>query len=161
MDWNGSILTDSGGFQIYSLSDFRKIDKNGVEFKSHLDGSKHYFTPEKIVDIQRSIGSDIMMVLDVCPDANAGLIEHQNAVNITTEWAKRCITHLKNNGPKYDYKQFISPIIQGGTNEELRKQSAEQLLELNADMYAIGGLAVGEPKDKMLSTVELLSLIHI
>ena len=159
MDWDGSILTDSGGFQIYSLSDFRKIDTNGVEFKSHLDGSKHYFTPEKIVDIQRSIGSDIMMVLDVCPDANADIIEHQNAVNITSQWAKRCINHLKNNGPKYNYEQFISPIIQGGANEELRKQSAEQLLELDADMYAIGGLAVGEPKDQMLSTVELLNTI--
>jgi len=157
MDWDGSILTDSGGFQIYSLADFRKIDDNGVQFKSHLDGSSHYFTPEKIIDIQRSIGSDIMMVLDVCPDANADIKEHEKAVEITTRWAKRCLEHLKNVGPKYDHPQFISPIIQGGTNEELRIQSAEELLKLDAEMYAIGGLAVGEPKDEMLNVVELLN----
>ena len=159
MGWDKALLTDSGGFQIYSLSDFRKIDNNGVEFKSHLDGSKHYFTPEKIVDIQRSIGSDIMMVLDVCPDANAGIHEHKAAVKITTSWAKRCLKHLNKVGPKYKYEQFISPIIQGGTNEGLRRQSAEQLLELDANIYAIGGLAVGEPKDAMLNTVAFLNTI--
>jgi len=156
MDWDGAILTDSGGFQIYSLSDFRKIDDNGVEFKSHLDGSKHYFTPEKIVDIQRSIGSDIMMVLDVCPPADATYEEHLKAVNITTQWAQRCLIHLKDRGPKYGFNQIISPIIQGGTSKELRKISAEQLIELDASMYAIGGLAVGEPKEEMLKTVEFL-----
>ena len=159
INWNGSILTDSGGFQIYSLSNFRKIDSNGVEFKSHLDGSKHYFTPEKIIDIQRFIGSDIMMVLDVCPDANATLDEHKKAVTLTTRWAKKCIEYYNNVGPKYDYQQFISPIIQGGTNKKLRIQSAEELLELDAPMYAIGGLAVGEPKNEMLSTVALLDTI--
>ena len=156
MDWDGAILTDSGGFQIYSLSDFRKIDDNGVEFKSHLDGSKHYFTPEKIVDIQRSIGSDIMMVLDVCPPADATYEEHLKAVNITTQWAKRCLIHLKNQDSRYGFDQIISPIIQGGTSKELRKISAEQLIELDASMYAIGGLAVGEPKGEMLETVEFL-----
>ena len=156
MNWDGSILTDSGGYQIYSLSDFRKIDNDGVEFKSHLDGSKHYFSPEKIVDIQRTIGSDIMMVLDVCPAADASYEDHLKAVNITTKWAKRCLDHLKNVGPKYDYHQIISPIIQGGTSEELRQISAEQLIELNAEMYAIGGLAVGEPKDEMLRIVNYL-----
>ena len=156
MDWDGAILTDSGGFQIYSLADFRKIDDNGVKFKSHLDGSSHYFTPEKIIDIQRSIGSDIMMVLDVCPDANAEIKEHKKAVEITTKWAKRCLDHLKSVGPKYKHSQFISPIIQGGTHEELRLQSAEELMELDAVMYAIGGLAVGEPKDEMLNVVQLL-----
>jgi len=159
MDWDGSILTDSGGFQIYSLSNFRKIDDNGVKFKSHLDGSTHYFTPEKIVDIQRTIGSDIMMVLDICPDACAEISEHKKAVEITTSWARRCLKHLENVGPKYKYPQFISPIIQGGTNEELRKQSAEQLLELNAKIYAVGGLAVGEPKEEMLNIVQLLNRI--
>ena len=156
MNWDGAILTDSGGFQIYSLSDFRKIDHNGVNFKSHLDGSSHYFTPEKIVDIQRSIGSDIMMVLDICPDANADIKEHRQAVKTTTQWAKRCLNHLKNVGPKYDHPQFISPIIQGGTSENLRTQSAEELLEMDAKMYAIGGLAVGEPKQEMLKVVNLL-----
>ena len=159
MDWDGAILTDSGGFQIYSLSNFRKIDDNGVKFKSHLDGSSHYFTPEKIVDIQRVIGSDIMMVLDICPDANATIEEHKKAVEITTKWAKRCLDHLANKGPKYNYPQLISPIIQGGTDEDLRIQSAEQLLELDAKIYAIGGLAVGESKEEMLNTVQLLDKI--
>ena len=157
MNWDGAILTDSGGFQIYSLSQFRKINNDGVEFKSHLDGSKHYFTPEKIVDIQRCIGSDIMMVLDVCPPANAEHEEHVKAVTLTTQWAKRCLEHLKNKGPKYNFDQIISPIIQGGTSEKLRKLSAEQLIDLDAKMYAIGGLAVGEPKEAMLSTVNFLN----
>lgn len=157
MDWDGAILTDSGGFQIYSLSNLRKIDDNGVEFKSHLDGSKHYFTPEKIIDIQRTIGSDIMMVLDICPESNAEFKVHENAVKVTTKWAKRCLDHYKNKGPKYKFNQVVSPIIQGGTNEKLRKMSAEDLLELDAKMYAIGGLAVGEPKEEMLNTVEFLN----
>jgi len=156
MKWDGAILTDSGGFQIYSLSNLRKIDNNGVEFKSHLDGSSHYFTPEKIIDIQRTIGSDIMMVLDICPESNAQKAEHEKAVKLTTQWARRCLNHFKERGPKYDFNQVVSPIIQGGTSEKLRKMSAEDLLELDAKMYAIGGLAVGEPKEKMLNTVEFL-----
>ena len=156
MNWDRAILTDSGGFQIYSLSNLRKIDNDGVEFKSHLDGSSHYFTPEKIIDIQRTIGSDIMMVLDVCPDSNAKKTEHEKAVKLTTQWAKRCLNHFDNKGSKYGFKQVVSPIIQGGTSEQLRKMSAEDLLELDAKMYAIGGLAVGEPKEKMLNTVEFL-----
>ena len=156
MNWDRAILTDSGGFQIYSLSNLRKIDNDGVEFKSHLDGSSHYFTPEKIIDIQRTIGSDIMMVLDICPDSNAKKTEHEKAVKLTTQWAKRCLNHFDNKGSKYGFKQVVSPIIQGGTSEQLRKMSAEDLLELDAKMYAIGGLAVGEPKEKMLNTVEFL-----
>jgi len=156
MNWDGAILTDSGGYQIYSLSEFRKIDSDGVEFKSHLDGSKHYLSPEKIVDIQRTIGSDIMMVLDVCPPADATYNQHLNAVEVTTKWAKRCIEHLQNTGPMYNFDQIISPIIQGGTSEELRKLSAKQLIDLDSAMYAIGGLAVGEPKEAMLNVVSLL-----
>ena len=159
MDWDGAILTDSGGYQIYSLSNLRKIDDNGVEFKSHLDGSKHYFTPEKIIDIQCSIGSDIMMALDICPAAEAGIKEHEQAVKTTTKWAKRCLAHHNSRQPNYGYSQVVSPIIQGGTNKNLRKLSAEDLLELNAKMYAIGGLAVGEPKDEMLEVVEFLDPI--
>jgi len=157
MDWDGAILTDSGGFQIFSLSEFRKIDSNGVEFRSHHDGSKHYFTPEKIVDIQRIIGSDIMMVLDICPAADASLHEHEEAVQISSTWAKRCLEHLNNQPHKYGYKQIISPLIQGGTNKDLRLQSAEELIALNADMYAIGGLAVGEPKAEMLNIINYLN----
>ena len=159
MDWNKAILTDSGGFQIFSLANLRKIDNNGVEFKSHLDGSKHYFSPEKIIDIQRSIGSDIMMVLDVCPAANADINEHKKAVKLTTDWAQKCIKHYNNKGPKYNYEQMVTPIIQGGTNSELREQSAQELLELDANIYAIGGLAVGEPKDEMLKIVNYLNEI--
>ncbi|MAZ68723.1 MAG: tRNA guanosine(34) transglycosylase Tgt [Candidatus Marinimicrobia bacterium] len=157
MNWDGAILTDSGGYQIYSLSDFRKISDDGVEFKSHLDGSKHYFTPERIVDIQRDIGSDIMMVLDVCPPADATYQQHLKAVEITTQWAKRCINHLNNKGSKYGFEQIISPIIQGGTSKELRTISANQLIDLDTKMYAIGGLAVGEPKEEMLNTVQYLN----
>tara|TARA_B100000676_G_scaffold81394_1_gene81385 strand:+ start:1511 stop:2638 length:1128 start_codon:yes stop_codon:yes gene_type:complete len=157
MDWDGAILTDSGGFQIYSLSSFRKIDENGVEFKSHLDGSTHYFTPEKIVDIQRSIGSDIMMCLDICPPANASIKDHEKAVKTTTQWANRCFNHLKEQDLKYGYKQILSPIIQGGTNNNLRKLSAESLLEINPEMIAYGGLAVGEPKEEMNNVVEYLN----
>ena len=157
MDWDGAILTDSGGFQIYSLSSFRKIDENGVEFKSHLDGSTHYFTPEKIVDIQRSIGSDIMMCLDICPPANASIKDHEKAVKTTTQWANRCFNHLKEQDLKYGYKQILSPIIQGGTNNNLRKLSSESLLEINPEMIAYGGLAVGEPKEEMNNVVEYLN----
>ena len=159
MDWDGSILTDSGGYQIYSLSSFRKIDGNGVEFKSHLDGSTHYFTPEKIVDIQRSIGSDIMMCLDICPPADASIKDHEKAVKTTTQWAKRCFDHLNKQDLKYGYKQILSPIIQGGTNNDLRKESAESLLEINPEMIAYGGLAVGEPKEEMNSVVDFLNSI--
>ena len=159
MNWDGAILTDSGGFQIYSLSQFRKIDDDGVEFKSHLDGSKHYFTPEKIIDIQRSIGSDIMMALDVCPPSDATEDQHYKAVDLTTKWAKRCLNHLQNKGPKYNFEQIVSPIIQGGTSQKLRKLSADKLIDLDAKMYAIGGLAVGEPKPEMLSTVSFLNEI--
>ncbi|MBI65370.1 MAG: tRNA guanosine(34) transglycosylase Tgt [Candidatus Marinimicrobia bacterium] len=159
MNWDGAILTDSGGYQIYSLSKFRKIDDNGVEFRSHLDGSKHYFSPEKIVDIQRIIGSDIMMALDVCPSGDASKDEHKKAVQLTTKWAKRCINHLKKENFLYGHKQILSPIIQGGIYKDLRLESAEQLLNLNPKMCAIGGLAVGEPKEKMLNIVDYLNKI--
>ena len=156
MDWEGAILTDSGGYQIYSLSSFRKINNDGVEFRSHLDGSSHYFTPEKIIDIQRSIGSDIMMCLDICPASDASMKEHDKAVSTTTKWAKRCFNHLQKQKLKYGYKQILSPIIQGGTNEKLRRISTETLMEINPDMIAYGGLAVGEPKEEMLNIVEYL-----
>ena len=159
MNWDGPILTDSGGYQIYSLSEFKKIDENGVSFRSHLDGSKHYFTPEKIIEIQQIIGSDIMMVLDVCPPAGASIEQHRKAVNTTTKWAKRCMEFHAMNKTDYGYEQILSPIVQGGTNENLRKESANQLIALEAKMYAIGGLAVGEPKEEMLKTVNYLDSI--
>ena len=154
MNWDGAILTDSGGFQIFSLEGYRKITHDGVTFRSHLDGSEHHFTPEKIVDIQRIIGSDFMMMLDVCPPGDA---DHQtwiDALNTTTLWSKRGMGHYRATEPLYGHAQVLIPVVQGGTNKELRKQSALELCELEADAYAIGGLAVGEPKPEMLETVE-------
>jgi queuine tRNA-ribosyltransferase len=157
MNWDGAILTDSGGFQIFSLEGFRKITDDGVTFRSHLDGSEHHFTPERIVEIQRSIGSDFMMMLDVCPPGDADKQTWINALETTTRWAKRGMEHYHNTEPIYGHHQVLLPIVQGGTDEELRRRSAGELCELDADAYAIGGLAVGEPKPKMLSTVEVMN----
>ena len=154
MNWNGAILTDSGGFQIFSLEGFRKVMEDGVTFRSHLDGSEHHFTPEKIVEIQRIIGSDFIMMLDVCPPGDADLQTWINALNMTTKWAKRGMEKYKETEPLYGHHQVLIPVVQGGTDKKLRKQSAEELCALEADAYAIGGLAVGESKDKLLETVE-------
>ena len=154
MNWDGAILTDSGGFQIFSLEGYRKVSDNGVTFRSHLDGSKHYFTPEKIVDIQRIIGSDIMMMLDICPPGDADHKTWIDALNTTTKWAKRGMKHFQETDSIYEHRQILIPVVQGGTDKNLRKQSALELCELEADAYAIGGLAVGEPKDEMLETVK-------
>ena len=159
MNWNGIILTDSGGYQVYSLQGMRKISNDGVTFQSHLDGSKHHFTPEKVVDIQRSIGSDIMMMLDVCPPGNADKAKWIEALNLTTKWAKRAKRHFDETEPLYNHNQIISPIVQGGTDLELRKQSALELMGIDCAMYAIGGLAVGEPKHEMLKVVNFLDTI--
>ena len=156
MHWDRAILTDSGGFQIFSLEGYRKITDDGVTFRSHLDGSEHHFTPEKIVDIQRIIGSDFMMMLDVCPPGDADHQTWMDALNTTTNWAKRGMKHFRETEPIYGYQQALIPVVQGGTDKELRKRSAFELCELDADAYAIGGLAVGEPKPEMLETVELM-----
>ena len=157
MNWKGVILTDSGGFQIFSLEGFRKISDDGVTFRSHLDGSEHHFTPEMIVDIQRVIGSDFMMMLDVCPPGNTDKQTWVDALNKTTLWAKRGMKRFYETKPSYEHNQFLIPIVQGGTDKQLRKQSSMELCELNAHAYAIGGLAVGEPKPKMLETVEWMN----
>ena len=157
MNWNGIILTDSGGYQIYSLEGLRKIDDNGVIFKSHFDGTEHQLSPESVIDIQRTIGSDFMMVLDVCPSGEGSISDWTDAVNKTTDWAYKSYEHFKKTTPLYGHEQSIIPIIQGGTDPELRKKSALELLELDLDNYAIGGLAVGEPKKDMLSTVKLMN----
>ena len=154
MHWDRVILTDSGGFQIFSLEGYRKITDDGVTFRSHLDGSEHHFTPEKIVDIQRIIGSDFMMMLDVCPPGDADQQTWMDALNTTTNWAQRGMKHFRETKSIYGHRQVLIPVVQGGTDKKLRKQSASELCELEADAYAIGGLAVGEPKPKMLETVE-------
>ena len=157
MNWDKAILTDSGGFQIYSLANSRKITDDGVIFRSHLDGSEHFFNPKSIVDIQRIIGSDFMMMLDECPPGDVSKKEWEKAVNRTTAWAQIGMNYYKNTDPIYSHKQILIPIVQGGVDPDLRKQSAEQLLELNADAYAIGGLAVGEKKEDMFSTLEIMN----
>jgi len=154
MNWNMPILTDSGGFQVFSLSGLRKISDEGVEFRSHLDGSTHLFTPEKVVNIQRTIGSDIMMVLDECLENPAEYAKVKTSIGLTTDWAKRSKTEFENTKSNYDSKQFIFGIIQGSVYKDLRKQSAEELGELDFDGYAIGGLAVGEENHLMYDIVE-------
>ena len=141
MNWKRSILTDSGGFQIFSLSDLRKYDEDGVKFSSHIDGSKHFFTPEKAVDLQQKYGSDIAMVLDICAKYPCSEKEAAEAKRITTRWAVRC-----KNAHQHTYqKQF--GIVQGNVFKNLRRESTDELVDLNFDGYAVGGLSVGEPAD--------------
>ncbi len=154
MNWNKPILTDSGGFQVFSLSGLRKISGEGVEFKSHLDGSLHMFTPEKVVNIQRMIGSDIMMVLDECLENPAEYSKVETSIKLTTDWAKRSRVEFQNTAPLYGKEQFQFGIIQGSTYKELRKRSVEDLVEIGFDGYAIGGLAVGEANEVMYDIVE-------
>ncbi|MBX2975898.1 MAG: tRNA guanosine(34) transglycosylase Tgt [Ignavibacteriaceae bacterium] len=153
MNWNLPILTDSGGYQVFSLSELRKLKKNGVEFSSHLDGSKHFFTPEKVVQIQRSIGSDIMMVLDECTPYPCDYDYAVKSTNLTSAWGILNKEAFVNSKPLYGYDQFQFGIIQGSTYKDLREKSAKELIELEFDGYAIGGLAVGEPTDIMYDLV--------
>jgi queuine tRNA-ribosyltransferase len=147
VNWRGPLLTDSGGFQVYSLNQLRTINSEGVEFKSHWDGSTHFFTPEKVVDIQRTIGSDIMMVLDQCIPNPSDFTSAESANELTLKWAEQSRKHLFSSKPHYGFQQFQFGIVQGGIYPELRKSSAEGLLALDFDGYAIGGLAVGESMD--------------
>lgn len=154
MNWKKPILTDSGGYQVFSLTELRKLKENGVEFRSHLDGSKHFFTPEKVIQIQRSIGSDIMMVLDECAPYPCDYEYARKSVQLTSNWAVLNKNAFVNSEPKYEHKQFLFGIIQGSVYKDLRKKSAEDLLELDFDSYAIGGLAVGEPTEQMYELVD-------
>lgn len=154
MNWNMPILTDSGGFQVFSLSGLRKISAEGVEFRSHLDGSTHLFTPEKVVNIQRTIGPDIMMVLDECLENPSEYEKVKTSISLTTDWAKRSKKEFENTKSNYNSRQFIFGIIQGSVYKDLRKQSAEDLGEIDFDGYAIGGLAVGEENHLMYDIVE-------
>ncbi len=144
MRWDRPILTDCGGFQVFSLSDLRKITEEGVEFKSHLDGSKHFFTPEKVMQIEEDLGADIIMSFDECVGYPATYEYTKNSMERTTRWAKRCIAAHKNTE-----KQGLFGIVQGGMFKDLREQSAKDLVQLDFPGYAVGGLSVGEPKDMM------------
>ena len=153
MNWHKPVLTDSGGYQVFSLSELRKLKADGVEFRSHLDGSKHFFTPEKVISIQRSIGSDIMMVLDECTPYPCEYEYAKKSKELTTSWAIMNKEAFEKSEPLYDNKQFLFGIIQGSVYKDLREQSAKDLLNIGFDGYAIGGLAVGEPAEVMYEMV--------
>lgn len=154
MSWNRSILTDSGGYQIFSLAKFKKIEEEGVTFSSHLSGEKFFLSPESVVDVQRTIGSDIMMPLDECLPGDTGRKEFEKSVRLTSRWEKRCLEQFGRTSPLYGHDQHLFSICQGGVHKDLRKQSIEDLCGLEFSGNAIGGLAVGEAPDRMYETVD-------
>ena len=156
MKWDKSILTDSGGYQVYSLSDNRKINYDGVKFKSHIDGSYHFFTPEKSIDIQRSIGADIIMAFDECTPFPCEKIYARKSMELTHNWLDRCIKRFNSTKSKYLHNQVLFPIVQGGMYKDLRKISAEHISPMDFDGNAIGGLSVGEPHDIMYEISEIV-----
>lgn len=153
------MLTDSGGFQVFSLAGIRKIKAEGVEFRSHIDGSKHFFTPEKVMDIERSIGADIIMAFDECPPGTSDYAYSKKSLELTEEWLDRCIKRFNETEPKYGYSQSLFPIVQGCTYKDLRERAAENIASKGADGNAIGGLAVGEPTDVMYEMIEVVNAI--
>ena len=156
MNWKRNILTDSGGYQVYSLSGRRKIHEEGVKFKSHIDGSSHVFTPENVMEIQRSIGADIIMAFDECTPYPCDYHYAKQSMHMTHRWLKRCIDHLEKVPLKYQYQQTFFPIVQGSTYKDLRKQSAEFIASVEAEGNAIGGLSVGEPAEEMYEMTDLV-----
>jgi len=154
MNWDRPILTDSGGFQVFSLQELRKMSEDGVEFQSHIDGSRHRFTPENVVDTQRAIGSDIAMVLDECPPALSSYDYHRDSMERSMRWARRAKEHHELTPMPYGHRQALFGIVQGGTHNDLRARSADALRTIGFDGYAIGGLAVGEPTEVMYQVVE-------
>ncbi|NER17685.1 tRNA guanosine(34) transglycosylase Tgt [Spongiivirga citrea] len=159
MNWDRNILTDSGGYQVYSLSANRKIKEEGVKFKSHIDGSYHVFTPENVMEIQRTIGADIIMAFDECTPYPCDYSYAKNSMHMTHRWLERCITHLEKTPLKYDYNQTLFPIVQGSTYKDLRKQSAEYIANTQQFGNAIGGLSVGEPAEEMYAMTEVVTEI--
>jgi len=159
MNWDRNILTDSGGYQVYSLSANRKIKEEGVKFKSHIDGSYHVFTPENVMEIQRAIGADIIMAFDECTPYPCDYRYAQRSMHMTHRWLDRCINHLEKLPFKYGFGQSFFPIVQGSTYKDLRQQSAEYIANVNAEGNAIGGLSVGEPADEMYAMTEVVTEI--
>lgn len=159
MNWDRPLLTDSGGYQVYSLSANRKIKEEGVKFKSHIDGSYHVFTPENVMEIQRSIGADIIMAFDECTPYPCDYNYAKRSMHMTHRWLDRCITHLEKTPYKYDYSQSFFPIVQGSTYKDLRKQSAEYIASVGAEGNAIGGLSVGEPAEEMYEMTAVVTEI--
>ncbi|MCP4883040.1 MAG: tRNA guanosine(34) transglycosylase Tgt [Flavobacteriales bacterium] len=159
MNWQRPILTDSGGYQVYSLSDNRKINEEGVKFKSHIDGSSHFFSPEFSMEIQRKIGADIIMAFDECTPYPCEYNYAKNSMHMTHRWLERCIKYLNDHPENYDFKQHFFPIVQGSTYNDLRKQSAEYIAGVGAVGNAIGGLSVGEPAEEMYEMTEVVTAI--
>ena len=157
--WDRPMLTDSGGFQVFSLAARRKITEEGVRFSSHIDGSKHIFTPENVIDTERTIGADIMMAFDECPDGKSDFRYAARSLAMTQRWLERCFNQYEKTSPKYGYHQSLFPIVQGCTYPDLRASAAEFVKQFNADGYAIGGLAVGEPAPVMYEMIEVVNAI--
>ena len=157
--WEGPILTDSGGFQVFSLGDIRKLSEEGAKFQSHIDGSAHLFTPEKVMDIQRIIGADIMMAFDECTPGDAEYEYARKSMEMTQRWLDRCFNQFEKTAPRYGHSQSLFPIIQGAVYPNLREISARNVLQYNSDGYAIGGLSVGESEKDMYAMIEVVNAI--
>jgi queuine tRNA-ribosyltransferase len=157
--WDRPILTDSGGFQVFSLGDLRKMTEEGVRFQSHIDGSYHLFTPEMVIDIQRTIGADIIMAFDECTPGDADFVYSKKSLELTLRWLDRCIRRMSETEPKYGFAQSLFPIVQGATFAGLRKTAATEVIEYISDGYAIGGLAVGEPETTMYEMIEVVNAV--
>ncbi len=155
--WDRPILTDSGGFQVFSLTGIRKLKEEGCEFRSHIDGSKHFFTPENVIDTQRIIGADIMMALDECPPGKSDYQYAKNSLGLTQRWLDRCLKRFQETEPLYGHQQSLFPIVQGCTFKELRREAAKHVADKGADGNAIGGLAVGEPTEVMYEMIEVVN----
>lgn len=159
INWDRPMLTDSGGYQVYSLKGMRKITEKGVNFRSHIDGSKHFFSPENVMDIQREIGADIIMAFDECTPYPCDYKYARRSMHMTHRWLERCITRFNDTEPMYGYEQTLSPIVQGSTYTDLREMSAEYIAGTNMPMNAIGGLSVGEPHEEMYAMTEVVTNI--
>jgi queuine tRNA-ribosyltransferase len=159
MSWDRPILTDSGGYQVYSLSGRRKINEEGVKFKSHIDGSMHFFTPENVMETQRTIGADIIMAFDECTPYPCDYNYAKRSMHMTHRWLDRCMNHLEKLPYKYGFEQTFMPIVQGSTYKDLRRQSAEYIANAGAQANAIGGLSVGEPAEEMYAMTEVVTEI--
>lgn len=157
--WDRPILTDSGGYQVFSLADNRKLSANGASFRSHIDGSSHLFTPEGVMDIQRIIGADIIMAFDECPPGDADYDYARKSLDLTEKWLKRCVDRFDSTEPKYGYNQTLFPIVQGCVYPDLRKRAAENVARYNREGNAIGGLSVGEPAEVMYEMIEVVNAI--
>lgn len=157
--WDGPILTDSGGFQVFSLGDIRKLTEEGAKFQSHIDGSPHLFTPERVIDIQRTIGADIMMAFDECTPGDAEYDYARKSMEMTQRWLDRCWSQFERTAPKYGHAQSLFPIVQGAVYPDLRTRSAENAIQYRADGYAIGGLSVGESEKDMYAMIEVVNEI--